>query len=160
MSFRRIKFVIIVLIVSMVAVVAVKMFTPKWVSLYDINYCDNLQKETITEITMLATSDSVEEVVFSDKDLIDAWTSFFDGVLLKFNWKHTYFPNRIAGGHPKLIVQTEKGKYNLTFHPTKDGYLLIIDKKRYLINDPEAVPFSKIYETAVERHGTVSIFGN
>ena len=133
---------------------------PRWKSIYETEYCTNLQNETITEITMLATSDSVEEVVFSDKDLIDAWTSFFDGVLLKFNWKHTYFPNRIAGGHPKLIVQTEKGKYNLTFHPTKDGYLLIIDNKRYLINDPEAVPFSQIYETAVERHGTVSIFGN
>ena len=140
--------------VIMLAIIAI----PRWKSIYEIEYCTNLQNETITEITMRATSDSVEEVVFSDKDLIDAWTSFFDGVLLKFNWKHTYFPNRIAGGHPKLIVQTEKGKYNLTFHPTKDGYLLIIDKKRYLINDPEAVPFSQIYETAVERHGQVSIF--
>ena len=142
--------------VIMLAIIAI----PRWKSIYEIEYCTNLQNETITEITMRATSDSVEEVVFSDKDLIDAWTSFFDGVLLKFNWKHTYFPNRIAGGHPKLIVQTEKGKYNLTFHPTKDGYLLIIDKKRYLINNPKAVPFSQIYEAAVERHGTVSIFGN
>lgn len=142
--------------VIMLAIIAI----PRWKSIYEIEYCTNLQNETITEITMRATSDSVEEVVFSDKDLIDAWTSFFDGVLLKFNWKHTYFPNRIAGGHPKLIVQTEKGKYNLTFHPTKDGYLLIIDKKRYLIKDPETVPFSQIYEAAVERHGTVSIFGN
>ena len=142
--------------VIMLAIIAI----PRWKSIYEIEYCTNLQNETITEITMRATSDSVEEVVFSDKDLIDAWTSFFDGVLLKFNWKHTYFPNRIAGGHPKLIVQTEKGKYNLTFHPTKDGHLLIIDKKRYLIKDPETVPFSQIYEAAVERHGTVSIFVN
>ena len=150
----------LLIFVSVILITLSIIAVPEWKSIYETEYCTNLQNETITEITMLATSDSVEEVVFSDKDLIDAWTSFFDGVLLKFNWKHTYFPNRIAGGHPKLIVQTEKGKYNLTFHPTKDGYLLIIDNKRYLINDPEAVPFSQIYETAVERHGTVSIFGN
>lgn len=160
MSFKKAKYLVILFVLAIMVVVAIKMFTPKWVSLYDIKYCANLKSETITEITMRATIDSVEEVVFSDKDLIDEWASFFDNVTLKFNWKETYFHKWVIGGHPLINVQTDKCSYNMIFHATKDGMWLIIDKNRYMIKEPEKMPFYQIYETAVERHGTVSMFGN
>ena len=158
MQLRKFKLLFAIIVFVIVILVIINMFSPKWVSLYDIKYCAKLQDETITQITMLATIDSVKEVVFSDKDLIDEWVSFFDNVTLKFNWKETYFHKWVNGGHPLINVQTDKCSYDLIFHATKDGMWLIIDKNRYMIKEPEKMPFYQIYETAVERHGRVSIF--
>ena len=157
MQLRRFKLLFAIIVFVIVIWAIINMVSPKWVSLYDIKYCAKLKDETITQITMRATIDSVEEVVFSDKDLIDEWVSFFDNVTLKFNWKETYFHKWVNGGHPLINVQTDKCSYNMIFHATKDGMWLIIDKNRYMIKEPEKMPFYQIYETAVERHGRVSI---
>lgn len=154
----RIKYIVIVFVLSIMAVVTIKMFSPKWVSLYDIKYCAKLKNETITEITMKQTTDSVLEVVFSDEDLIEEWSSILESMEIKYNWKNTHFMTKLIGGQPLLTVKTNQGNYQFAFNERKDGYLITINRKRYLIKNPDAVRFNEIYNDAVERHGTTSIF--
>ena len=140
-----------IFIISIIAV-------PEWKSIYETDYCYSLQNETITEITMRQTTDSVVEVVFSDEDLIKEWSSILETMEIQYNWKNTHFMKRKNGGQPLLTVRTNQGTYRFAFNERPDGYLITIDKKRYLIKNPEEVQFRQIYNTAVERHGTTSIF--
>ena len=130
---------------------------PKWISIYDTDYCKHLKNETITVITMRETSDSVVEVVFSDEDLIEEWSSILETIEIKYNWKNTHFMERMNGGQPLLTVQTNRGSYRFAFNQRKDGYLITINKKRYLVKNPDIVRFYDIYKTAVERHGRTPI---
>jgi len=141
----------VIIIISIIAV-------PEWKSIYETDYCSSLQNETITEITMKQTTDSVVEVVFSDEDLIEEWSSILETMEIQYNWKNTHFMERRMGGQPLLTVQTNQGTYRFAFNERSDGYLITIDNKRYLIKNPDAIQFRQIYSTAVERHGTTSIF--
>lgn len=61
------------------------------------------------------------------------------------------------GGQPLLTVQTNQGSYRFAFNERKDGFLITINKKRYLVKNPGIVRFYDIYKTAVERHGRTPI---
>ena len=137
-----------------------KMTAPKWISIYETEYCSNLKNETITEITMRQTTDSAVEVVFSDEDLINEWTAVLNSMEVKFDWKNTYFPKITIGGQPLLKVQTNERSYTFTFNTTPDGLLIKIGKQRYVIKEPENVQFQQKYEAAVERYGTTPVHGN
>lgn len=151
-------FAFAVLAIAIIYVIIVA--NPKWISIYDTDYCRNLKNETITEITMKQTTDSVVEVVFSDEDLIEEWSSILETMEIQYNWKNTHFMKRMNGGQPLLTVKTNQRTYRFAFNERSDGYLITIDSKRYLIKNPDAVQFRQIYSTAVERHGTTSIFDN
>lgn len=158
MYFRNNRLLLFLISIIFIIMVGVKMLTPKWVSLYDIKYCSNLKYETITEITMMQTTDSMMKVVFSDEDLIEEWSSIFDSIGIKYSWKNTHFMERKAGGKPLLTVKTTQDTYRFAFNERSDGYLITIYSKRYLIKNPDIVRFREIYKEAVERHGTTSIF--
>lgn len=158
MNFRKIIIIFALAIFAVAIIYIVIVANPKWISIYDTDYCTNLRNETITEITMRQTTDSVVEVVFSDEDLIKEWFSILETMEIQYNWKNTHFMKRMSGGQPLLTVQTNQGIYRFAFNERPDGYLITIDKKRYLIKNPEDVQFRQIYNTAVERHGTTSIF--
>lgn len=158
MNFRKIIIIFALAIFAVAIIYIVIVANPKWISIYDTDYCTNLRNETITEITMRQTTDSVVEVVFSDEDLIKEWFSILETMEIQYNWKNTHFMKRMSGGQPLLTVQTNQGTYRFAFNERPDGYLITIDKKRYLIKNPEDVQFRQIYNTAVERHGTTSIF--
>ena len=155
---KKVSFVSIIIIIWILILALVFANKPRWVSIYDTNYCENLKHETITKITMRKTTDSVVEVIFSDEDLIDEWTAIFNSMEVKYNWKNTHFMEKRMGGQPLLTVETDQGSYTFAFNERKDGYLITINRKRYLIKDPNAVRFHEIYVTALERHGTTPIF--
>ena len=158
MNFKKFIIILALAIFAVATICIVIVANPKWISIYDTDYCINLKNETITEITMRQTTDSVVEVVFSDEDLIEQWSSILDTMEIQYNWKNTHYMKRMYGGQPLLTVQTNQGTYRFAFNERSDGYLITIDSKRYLIKNPEAVQFRQIYSTAVDRHGTTSIF--
>ena len=160
MNLRKFVIVFALAVFAVAIIYIVIVANPKWISIYDTDYCTNLKNEPITEITMRQTTDSVVEVVFSDEDLIEQWSSILETMEIQYNWKNTHFMKRMNGGQPLLTVQTNQGTYRFAFNERSDGYLITIDSKRYLIKNPDEVQFRQIYSTAVERHGTTSIFDN
>ena len=158
MNLRKIVIVFALAVFAVAIIYIVIVANPKWISIYDTDYCTNLKNEPITEISMRQTTDSVVEVVFSDEDLIEEWSSILETMEIQYNWKNTHFMERRMGGQPLLTVQTNQGTYRFAFNERSDGYLITIDNKCYLIKNPDAVQFRQIYSTAVERHGTTSIF--
>lgn len=158
MNLRKFVIVFALAVFAVAIIYIVIVANPKWISIYDTDYCTNLKNELITEITMRQTTDSVVEVVFSDEDLIEQWSSILETMEIQYNWKKTHFMKRKNGGQPLLTVQTNQGTYRFAFNERSDGYLITIDRKRYLIKNPDEVQFRQIYSTAVEHYGTTSVF--
>ena len=158
MNFKMLLIVLALAALAFIIICLVIVANPKWISVYETDYCRNLKNETMAEITMKQTTDSAVEVVFSDEDLIEEWSSILETMEIQYNWKNTHFMKRMNGGQPLLTVKTNQRTYRFAFNERSDGYLITIDSKRYLIKNPDAVQFRQIYNTAVERHGTTSIF--
>lgn len=160
MNFKMLIIVLALAALAFIIICLVVVANPKWISVYETDYCRNLKNETMAEITMKQTTDSAVEVVFSDEDLIEEWSSILETMEIHYNWKNTHFMKRMNGGQPLLTVKTNQRTYRFAFNEISDGYLITIDSKRYLIKNPDAVQFRQIYSTAVKRHGTISIFDN
>ena len=151
------KLVVSIVLIALFIIVTIIYFNfIKWFSIYEIDYFSNLQNEKITEIILKKTVDSTNCVVFTDEDLIAEWLLFFQNGEIKRDYSPTFIKRRYMGGNPTVMVKTEHATYTFYFSSSV-GFKINIDGKPYLIKNTEQIPFYKVYDEAVARHGITSL---
>ena len=108
-----------------------------------------------TPITEITIRRGLEEITFSDEDLIRQWEEGLKKLELKkeeVQW-HKIFPVSMSGTNNEITLRTETGEYILvtTFSvPETKVYLGVFG---YAANNPDYLPIESTFDQAARRHG-------
>lgn len=128
------------------------LFLPgSWRSIDSFSQYQGLLDSPLTEITIRR---GLEEVTFSDKDLLQQWEEGLQQLQLKKEevvW-YKIFPIAVTGDNNEIILRTDTGEYTLVTPYSVPG-IVYLSVFRYEVNDPDHLPIKSTFDQAAQRQG-------
>lgn len=156
---------IILLVIAALAAAALigvglYLFLPgSWRSLDSFSQYDGLLDAPLTEITI---SRGMEEITFSDQDLLRQWEEGLGQLQLKKEevvW-YKIFPVAVSGTQNHITLRTETGEYTLVTTYSLPDPKVYLSVFRYGVNDPDCLPIESTFAQAAQRQGESSYFSS
>lgn len=141
--------------VAVIAVAAVICFAvSSYLSKKQIKEFENRFDDSIIEIRLRETADSIDYVVFNDAELIEKWKSTLSEMKLLDSRNLTWQEKHMIGGRPTIVLKYQNEELTFCIY---DGYLDFGDKLYTTDKDLQAV-FDETYKIAVEKYGITSMY--
>ena len=149
---------IILLVIAALAAAALigvglYLFLPgSWRSLDSFSQYEGLLDAPLTEITI---SRGMEEITFSDQDLLRQWEEGLGQLQLKKEevvW-YKIFPIAVSGTQNHITLRTETGEYTLVTTYSVPDPKVYLSVFCYEVNDPDYLPIESTFDQAAQRHG-------
>ena len=129
------------------------LFLPgSWRSIDSFSQYDGLLDSPLTEITI---SRGMEEITFSDEDLLQQWEEGLQQLQLKKEevvW-YKIFPIAVTGTQNHITLRTETGEYTLVITYSVPDPKVYLSVFCYEVNDPDYLPIESTFDQAAQRHG-------
>lgn len=136
--------VILILSLGLSIAAFIKSFDKKMLNLHDIGL-HKILSDKIIEVKII--TDFPQYVVFSDEDLISKTKNIFDGLVL------TKISQKEYSGFLTLSIKTDVEEFGMVLY----GYELEYNGIFYKTNKNLTSLLNRIFDTAVERHGTIPL---
>ena len=128
------------------------LFLPgSWRSIDSFSQYQGLLDSSLTEVTIRR---GLEEVTFSDEDLLQQWEEGLQQLQLKKGevvW-YKIFPIAVTGDTNEIILRTDTGEYTLVT-PYSVPWVVYLSVFRYEVNDPDYLPIESTFDQAAQRQG-------
>ena len=104
----------------------------------------------------------MEEITFSDQDLLRQWEEGLGQLQLKKEevvW-YKIFPVAVSGTQNHITLRTETGEYTLVTTYSVPDPKVYLSVFRYGVNDPDCLPIESTFAQAAQRQGESSYFSS